>query len=138
MMSYIYRSKVWFTKKFIVANTVTCTDVGRDRVELDASASYGSLNALNALLPMEGWDITAAIIDPLDSPDPSGRISVSDIRGLTNCNIYAILAIDEVSNSAELAFTPGKDPEMRYLSRCFYVRPSAQSPRFPRRRSSSR
>ena len=68
MMSYIYRSKVWFVPKFIVANTVTCTDVGRDRVELDASASYVSLNAP---LSMEGWDIMAAIIDPSDRPDPS-------------------------------------------------------------------
>jgi hypothetical protein len=68
MMSYIYSSKVWFVQKFIVANPVTCTDVGHDRVELDVSASCGSLNAL---LPMEGWVIKAAIIDPSDRPDPS-------------------------------------------------------------------
>jgi hypothetical protein len=55
-------------QKFVVANTVTYTDVGCDRVELDASASYGSLNAL---LPMERWDIMAAIIDPSDYADPS-------------------------------------------------------------------
>jgi hypothetical protein len=47
-------------QQFVVANTVTYTDVGCDRVELDARDSYGSLNAL---LPMERWDIMAAIIN---------------------------------------------------------------------------
>jgi hypothetical protein len=95
-------------QQFVVANTVTYTDVGCDRVELDARATYR----------------------PFKTPPRPPR--AADIgqrhQPIDKLQYLCDFSNRKVRTQPSFALTPDKDPGMSYLYRCFLfaVPPAAQ------------